>query len=37
MTMHLAQGLTTEKENTSQMTKANIAKWTEGLRVKQRT
>lgn len=36
MTMHLAQGLTTikNKKYKPKMTKANIAKWTEGLRVK---
>lgn len=36
MTMHLAQGLTTirNKKYKPKMTKANIAKWTEGLRLK---
>ena len=36
MTMHLAQGLTTirNRKYKPKMTKANIAKWTEGLRVK---
>jgi hypothetical protein len=36
MTMHLAQGLTTikNKKYKPKMTKANIAKWSEGLRVK---
>ena len=36
MTMHLAQGLTTlrNKKYKPKMTKANIAKWNEGLRVK---
>ena len=36
MTMHLAQGLTTirNRKYKPKMTKANIAKWTEGLRIK---
>ena len=36
MTMHLAHGLTTirNKKYKPKMTKANIAKWTEGLRLK---
>ena len=36
MTMHLAQGLTTirNKKYKPKMTKANIAKWNEGLRLK---
>ena len=36
MTMHLAQGLTTirNRKYKPKMTKANIAKWEEGLRIK---